>query len=167
MGSHYPNKEKIKQMNSKSLMKNIKSKYILKQILGLLPKGKLLQIFKYNKEIRNKIGLNIIDYKEYMDLFSPIELEIIPLKNKLDKIINISKEEDELYYHLFFNHNKTEINRNNYDKNIKVKNIKIKIDYQVNSLNNLFEDCESIKLLYFKKFYMKNINDLIFMFIDC
>ena len=67
-----------------------------------------LEIVKYNKKIQNRLNLDIKDYKEYSDTFTPIEIEIIPTKGKYVKFININ-EEDKLYYHIYFNDNKEEI----------------------------------------------------------
>ena len=61
---------------------NIKSKYILKQILDNLHKLKLLQIIRYNKNIQNKIDINLKDYKEYSKQYSSIEIDIIPDNKK-------------------------------------------------------------------------------------
>ena len=75
---------------------NIKSKYILRIIFNNLEKKKLLDIAKYNKNIKEKINININDYKEYSDL---IEIEIKPINNKFGKFINII-EKDARYYHI-------------------------------------------------------------------
>ena len=67
---------------------NVKSKFILKQIIGLLPEKKFMKIIQYNKNIQNKLDLNINDYKK----FYQIELEIIPLPNNYGKFINVKEE---------------------------------------------------------------------------
>ena len=46
----------------------------------------------------------------------------------------------------------------------KVTKIKIIIDYQVKSFKNLFNDCNCIESINFKKFYRNNITDMSFMF---
>ena len=51
--------------------------YIIKNI----HKWKLLEIIKCNKKIQQNLDLNINDYKEYYELYSTIEIEIIPAKN--------------------------------------------------------------------------------------
>ena len=73
--------------------------------------------------------------------------------------------ENEIYYHIYFNDNKEEIKRNYLDDN--VSKIKIIIDYQVKSLENLFYRCKCIEYIYFKKFYRKNINNMEDMFLEC
>ena len=73
-----------------------------------MPKKKKLEIVKYNKKIQNRLNLSIKDYKEYSKIITPIEIEIIPNKGGYGKFINI-KENDKLYYHIYFNDNKEEI----------------------------------------------------------
>ena len=98
-----------------------------------MTKKKKLEIVKYNKRIQNRINLSVNDYKEYGE----IEIEIIPKKGEYGKFININ-ENDELYYHIYFNDNKEEI-KNKYEikEEDKVTKIKIIIDYQVKSFYNL------------------------------
>ena len=73
-------------------------------------KKKSLEIIKYNKNIKNRINISIKDYKEYSEIYSSIEIEIKPVKNKFGKFINIKKE-NEKYYHIYFNDNKEEIKK--------------------------------------------------------
>ena len=86
------------------IIENIKSRYILSKIYNNMTKKKKLEIVKYNKKIQNRINLSVNDYKEYCEE----EIEIIPKKGKYGKFININ-ENDELYYHIYFNDNKEEI----------------------------------------------------------
>ena len=51
---------------------NIKSKYILKQILDDLCQKKILEMVKYNKRIKEKLDININNYKEFCKLYSSI-----------------------------------------------------------------------------------------------
>ena len=111
------------------IIENIKSRYILSKIYNNMTIKKKLEIVKYNKRIQNRLNLDVKDYKEY----SEIEIEIIPIKDKYGKFINIDKN-DELYYHIYFNDNKEEIkNKYEINKKDKVTKIKIIIDYQVKS----------------------------------
>ena len=121
---------------------------------------KKLLIVKYNKKIQNRINLSVKDYKEYSETFTPIEIEIIPAKDKYGKFININKNV-ELYYHIYFNDNKEEI-KNKYFilEEDKVTKIKIIIDYQVKSFKGLFYDCKCIESINFKKFYRNNVKYL-------
>ena len=86
------------EINEAPIFMNIKSKYILKEIFSNLSQYKLLKIISYNKIIQNRLGKDINDYKEYLN----IEIELIPLENKFNKFINIPKN-NESYFHIYFN----------------------------------------------------------------
>ena len=115
------------------IIENIKSRYILSKIYDNMTKKKKLEIVKCNKRIQNRLNLSVKDYKEYSETFTPIEIEIIPKKGEYGQFINID-ENDELFYHIYFNDNNEEI-KNKYEINEedKVTKIKIIIDYQVKS----------------------------------
>ena len=49
--------------------------------------------------------ININHYKAYFETKTSIELDIIPMKGKYGKFININ-EEDKKYFHIYFNDNK-------------------------------------------------------------
>ena len=107
------------------ILENINSKYILSKIYDNMTKKKKLEIVKYNKKVQNRLNLGVKDYKEYSETFTPIEIEIIPTKGKYGKFINI-KENDKLYYHIYFNDNNEEIkNKYKIKKEDKVTKIKI------------------------------------------
>ena len=156
-------KIEIKQIKLSNIFKDIKSRLILQKIFKHLVEKKLLYIVKYNKNIKSKININIKDYKNY---YEKIEIEIIPVSNEYGKFINIKKE-DEKYYHIYFDDNKEEIQRNYLDKNDNVSKIKIIIDYQIKSFEELFEVCECIEYLCFKKFYRNNVTNMSCMFDGC
>ena len=80
--------------------------------------------------------------------------------------INISDEEKE-YYHIYFDNSIEEIKRNYLEENEKVKMIKIIINYPVKSFKELFQYCECINSIFFKKFYRNNITDMSYMFSGC
>ena len=61
--------------------------------MGICLKKISLKTIKYNKSIQKRIDININHYKDYSEKYSSIELEIIPMKEKYGKYINI-KEED-------------------------------------------------------------------------
>ena len=120
---------------------------------------------KYNKELQKRLNLNINDYKKYAELYSSIEIELKLVDDKYGKFINIPNEEKE-YYHIYFDNSNEEIKRNYLKDNEKVKMIKIIINYQVKSLENLFYNCKCINSIFFKKFYRNNIIDMEDMFYD-
>jgi hypothetical protein len=96
------NKEKggSKKIKTKDIFIDIKSKYMMKKILfDYLYITKSLDIIKYNKKIQKRIDININDYKKCSEIYSSIEIEVAPIKNKYDKFINIKKY-DEIYYHI-------------------------------------------------------------------
>ena len=110
-------------MNSKNILKNLKSSHILKRIIGNLTEYKLLKFIKYNKNIQKKIGFGYKNYKKYLRT----EIELFPVKNKHNSFITIKKEETN-YFHIFFNDNENEIGRNHISEENNVSKIKIIID---------------------------------------
>ena len=142
-------KRELNKIEIKDIFKNLKSDYFLQRVFNNLMKKKTIDIIKYNKYIKNKININIKDYKEYSEIYSSIEIEIKPVNNKYGKFINIIKE-NEKYYHIYFNDNKEEIKRNYLDEKENITKLKIIIDYQVKSFESLFSNCECIEYIYFK-----------------
>ena len=94
------------------IIENLKSDFFLEKLYDNMPKKKKLEIVKYNKKIQKRINLSVKDYKEYSETFTPIEIEIIPTKDKYGRFINID-ENDKVYYHIYFNDNKEEIKNTN------------------------------------------------------
>ena len=128
---------------------------------------KYLETIRYNKSIQKRINININHYKAYSETKTSIELDIIPMKGKYGKFINI-KEEDKKYFHIYFNNNKKkEIENTSLYKYDNVSKISIIIDYQIKSFERLFEYCDFIEYIYFKKFYRNNITDMTSMFYGC
>ena len=156
-------KTELNKIKSKDILKNLKSDYFLIKLFDILLKNKSLDIIKYNKNIKNRMNIGIKDYKEYFEIYSPIELEIKFAFNKYGKIINIDKE-DEKYFHIYLNNNKEEIKRNISIENEKGEKFKIIIDYQVKSFEELFSYCKCIEYINFKKFYRNNITNMERMF---
>ena len=151
------------------LFGNLKSDYFLKKLYDYLKRKKFLEIVKYNKNIQQRVNIDINTYKEYIEKYSSIEIEIIPNDNRSSRFINIDfDKEDGLYYHISFNDNKEkEIRKNCLKKDDKVSKINIIIDYQINSFKSLFFYCAQIKSISFKKFFRNNIIDLENMFEGC
>ena len=157
--------EKSMANNNKSYLKKIKSEFFLEKLLFSLSKSKLLNIIKYNKQTQNILDININDYKKYCEIYSPIEIEIIPVKNKFGDFINISKNNGK-YYHIYFNDERKEVKRNYLKQGDKVTKIKVIIDYQM-SISGLFKDCKCIESIRFLKFLRNNINKMSFAFSGC
>ena len=93
-------------------------------------------------------------------------MEIELFINEYGEFINI-KDEDKLYYHIYFNNNKKEVKKNFINKDEQIKIIKVIIDHQVESFEYLFLDCNCIKTINFKKFNRNNINNMSGMFHRC
>ena len=146
--------KKIKQKQSKIKFDNI-SNYFLQNLFSILKNKRKLQIIKYNIEIQNILNITIKDYKNYFEAFTPIEIEIKPMKNKFGKFIN--NEGEESYYHIYFNDNKKETKINYISKENNVSKIKIIIDYQVKSFKRLFSYCKCIESIIFKQFHRNTI----------
>ena len=165
-------------IESNGNISNIKSNYKLKQIFNNLTKKKSLEIIKYSKSLQKRFNLNINDYKEYIEIFSSIEIEIITVKNKCGKFIKILDKEKE-YYHIYFNNKNEEIKRNYITKEDNARKITIIMDYQVKSFRNLFYDCDCIESIDFKKCHgslinvnilnlnTNNVTDMSSMFSNC
>ena len=162
--------EKLNQIKTtKFHFSNLKSDFIFKKIIMLMKRNKSLSIMKYNKKLQKRLNININDYKEYGKIL--IELEIIPERDfNLDYFDNYfinSKKYDKSYYHIYFDNNKEEINRPFITLFEKVRKIKIIIDYDIKSFDNLFSKCKNIKKISFLKFQRKNITDMSYMFNEC
>ena len=151
-------------INQNNMLVKIRSKYIVIKIFENLKENRLLKLIHYNKKYQKLMDKKIIDYKI---IFSKIEIEIIPKENTYGKFINISNKNIQSNYLIYFNDNKEEIKRNYLNKNENVSKIKIIINYQIKSFEKLFENCECIEYIYFKKFYRNNINNMGRMFYGC
>ena len=152
--------------NSNGFLADIKSTLILKIIFSHLSKMKSLRIVNHIKKTQNRLNFRITDYKLFSETYTPIEIEIIPSKNEYGKFINFL-ENEESYYHIFFDTNKDEkkIIYLNVEDNIST--IKKIIDSQIKSFNKLFKNCTIIESINFKKFYRNNINNMSEMFYNC
>ena len=153
-------------IKSKDKFINLKSDYFLQKLFNSLDRKKALNIIKYTKNLMNRLNINIKDYKEYLEIYSSIEIEIKLVNNKYGKFINIYKGKEKCY-HIYFNDNKEEIKRNYINKGENIKIIKIVIDYQIKSFGLLFDGCECVESIYFKKFYRNNIDIMAGMFFGC
>ena len=141
---------------------NLKSDYFLKKVFNVLQEHKSLEMIKYNNKLKKRLNIKKNDYNTYCQ----INIEIIPDKNGYGQFVNI-KDEDEIYYHIYFNNDKEEIKTNFLTKDDNIKKINIVIDYQIVSFENLFSKCYCIESIYFKKFNRKNIINMSGMFLGC
>ena len=165
MGSQNISKEK-KDVKSKNELINIKSKYMIKKIFEHLQRNKSFEIFKYNKIIQKRIDISINDYKNSAELLSSIIIEIKPVKNRAGNFINIS-DNGKKYYNIYYNGKAEKIKNCYLNYEHKVSKIKIIVDYQIKSFENLFRYCDSIESISFKKFHRNNITNMSGMFSHC
>ena len=141
----------------------VRSKYILKQIFDYLNKYKLLQIIRYNKNLRKEFNINNEDYK--IESWK-IEIQLILKENARGKFINIRKGH-ESYFKIYFNDSKQERKEQRINKKDKVGRIKIIIDHQNNAFYGLFKECKCIKKIKFIKFNRNDIINMSLMFCEC
>ena len=155
--------ENIKQQGD---LNNIKNKNILKKIFNNLNKGKKYKIINYNKKLQKRLDINIKDYKEFVEIYSSIEIEIIPKKKLSGNLYFFNKFMKNT--HIYFNDNLTEeVNKYYINEDDKIEKIKIIIDYQETSFKKLFYDCDCIESISFIKFNRNNIIDMNCMFFGC
>ena len=154
---------KFKNEINESILQNIKSKFILQKIFNNLNRHNFLLIIKINNKLQKRLNIEINDYREYNDTYFPVEMEIKPFIFNYGKFINIPKNE-ESFYHIYFN-KKEEVKKYSIDK--YVSKIRIKIDCKANSFHKLFENCDCIESINFKRFKDNNITDMSFMFSQC
>ena len=81
-------------------MKNIKSDYFLQKLFNNINELRKLEIIKYNKDTLKRLKIIFNIYKEYSEKYSLIEIEIIPVKDKDGRFININQREEK-FFHIF------------------------------------------------------------------
>ena len=104
-------KEESVSIKLKNKFTEIKSDYFLERVFNYMHKVAKLKIIKNNKNIQKRLKININDYKEYSEIYSSIEIEIIPKMNEDDSPFIEINYEDKEYYHIYFNNNKEEIKK--------------------------------------------------------
>ena len=158
-------KETLPQTGLPSILTNIKSKFILKGIFNYLQEKKILEIFRYNKGIKNRLNIDLDNYKN----FTPIEMELTvqQVEDEFVLFINRLGKAEKFFYHIYFNNSKEETKRRYLKKNERVKKIRIIIDYPKLSFEHLFSDCKYIETINFKKFDRRKITNMSHMFYNC
>ena len=153
--------EKNNYSTKTNYLLTIKSRIVLKRILSNLKEIKLLLLINYNKKFQNILNINLKDYKEILN----IEIEINIAKNEYGKFINMENVKKS-HYHIYFDNNKEDIKRNFITRYDNVKKIKIIIESQFKSVNELFKECKCIKSINIIKFN-RNLENMSFMFFGC
>ena len=159
-------KESVNKIATIDINEKVKSNYFLQIIFEHLNKKIAYKIIKYNKKIQQKLNIGVNDYKNYSEIYSSIEIEIKPICGGCCEFFNPQKGEEK-FYHIYFDNNENEIKRNHLSKEEKVSIIKIRIDYQIKSFEDLFKDCYCIESINFTQFNRNNISNMIAMFYQC
>ena len=147
------------------MLKNIKSRYIIKEILNLLDEGRKLKLIKYNKKFQDKIDVTKNDFRKYCQI--EIELSLIEIEEtKKMKFIN-RKEEYLNLYHIYFENETKEKKRDYVTNKESIEKIKIIIEFEIKSLKELFSFCEDIKSIKFTKFNRGDITNMNSLFSNC
>ena len=157
-------KNQLNLTDKKCNIHKVKSKYIVKHLFNYLKKDRAYNIIKYNKNLQDKLEISLKDYQICSEKFTTIKISIKLAQNKYGTFINILNHH-ESFYHIYFNNSIKETKKYHRDKNERINQIEIIIDYQVNSFKNLFSKCVCIESITFTKFYRKNINDMCMMFL--
>ena len=87
---------KKKSIKLKDKLENVKSDYFLEKIYNNIQKKKSLEIVKYNNNIKQRLNLNINDFKKYSETHSSIEIEITTDIIGYGQFININ-DNNKLY----------------------------------------------------------------------
>ena len=135
----------------------------MKIIYNTLSTKKILEIIHYNKAIQKKFDVDINNYRD----FSPIKIEIIPIKGINDYFINITDNDYFPFFHIYFDNDKEEKERIYLNNQDKVNKIKVVIDKDVKSFYKLFYQINSIKSIKFTQFCRRNITNMSYMFCEC
>ena len=98
-------KDTTSKVEEQGKLRKLISDYFIQKFFGYMTERKSLKIIRYNKTMQKRIDININLYKAYSETKTSIELDIIPVKGKYVKFININ-EEDKKYFHIYFNDNK-------------------------------------------------------------
>ena len=149
------------------MLKNIKSKYIIKEIFSNLSEGKILKLVKYNKHFKEKLEIEQIDYRKFDQIEIEITLKQFDEDDERQKIYFINKNLESNFYHIFFEKDKNEQKRNYVYSNEKIEKIKIILDLEIKSFKELFNDCEYIQSIKFIKFNRSDITDMSSLFFNC
>ena len=149
----------------KNTFTNLESNFFLQKLFDNMKRNRQLEILKYNKKLQKKLNLTLNDYKEYSQIYTPIEIEmkLSKLKYHYEFISNLPSES----CHIYFDDSKEEVKRNYLVENDKVEKIRIIIDYPVFFQDCLFAKADFISSITFKKFYRNNITNLSLMFFGC
>ena len=124
------------------MINGIKGTYVLNDLVSHIQEGRHLTIFKYNNELRQRLGLTLEVYEKFSN---QIVIEIIPDNTPIQKTF-INYIGNPSLYHIYFNDGKEVMKRNYIQENVEVTKIKVVIDQdkKETSLSGLFDSCDTI-----------------------
>ena len=147
-------------------LNKIKSIFFIRLLLKDYLEEKIyLELSRYNKKLQKILALS----KKYYRGCKNIEIELIPIsKEELKQGKNyFIKLYDGYYYHIYFNNDKKQINRDYITSDDQVSKIKVIIESSVKKLSTLFYDCDCLKEINFTRFKRNDITDMSSMFYGC
>ena len=162
------------------MLKEIKSKYILEDVLSYIQKKIKMKLIEHNKNLQTKVNISLKDYKN----FGKIVIELFPCELKDDKdykFINIQDSKNEEFFHIYLNDNEKERAGKGFigfwknlftdlysiTKDDKISKIKIIIDKKISSLVGLFQECICLEKINFVSFENDHITNMANMFYKC
>ena len=160
----------INNINKISILNNIKSKYILQQVFSNIKEKKKLEINKYNKNLQNKLEINIDDFKNF---HFRIEIEITIYKlencNFKDNITNFLNNINSSFNVEYKDKNKEKYKNLSNFENIPVGIEKIKLinKQRLKNYSKFFSKCGFIDSINFIKFKETDIKNMSYMFNGC
>ena len=86
-----------KLIDSNNKLKKVKSDFFIQKFFGYMTERKSLETIRFNKSIQKRIDISINHYNAYFETKTSIELDIIPMKGKYGKFINIKEEEKHIF----------------------------------------------------------------------
>ena len=122
-----------KNIETKTNLLSIQNEYFFQIMFDMVNKRRTLESVRYNKKLQNILNLSAKDYKDFLKII--IEINIAPRHGEL--FMN-SVQQLRNYYHIYFDDNEEEYKECNFRVRGDVKKIKIIIDKEIISLENLF-----------------------------
>ena len=83
-------KKELNKKELKNIFIDLKSDYFLEKLFNILLKKKSLDIIKYNKYLKDRMNISIKDYKEYLEIYSSIEIKIKLIDENILDLLKIN-----------------------------------------------------------------------------
>ena len=156
--------QKENSFNRINILKKIRCKYILSQVFNNINQVTKLKIINYNKGLMNTLGIKL---RDYINVYSNIEIEIIPKENLYGRFIYLPNKRTASNYCIYFDEKKVDLIKKEINRNDQVKKIKVVINYRIRSLYQLFLNCRCVKKISFTKFNRNDIINMKELFYGC